>query len=88
MACSSMPPVLDAVKFDVVVDISPFTVDSDGYSVEYYYKGQRLNEMIIFAVDPTNMGFAYDSDKRAFITFGKYNMQEELKNQRKPNMLY
>ena len=42
--------------------------------------------MIIFAVDPgtINMGFAcYDSDKRAFITFGKYNMQEGVKKSEK-----
>ena len=38
--------------------------------------------MIIFAVDPgvKNMGYAcFDTDKRAFITFGKFDMQTGVK---------
>jgi len=38
--------------------------------------------MIIFAVDPgvRNMGFAcYDTEKRVFLTFGKYDMQNGLR---------
>lgn len=42
--------------------------------------------MIIFAVDPgtRNMGYAcYDTDKNAFITFGKFDMQEGVKKKDK-----
>lgn len=42
--------------------------------------------MIIFAVDPgvKNMGYAcYDTDRRAFITFGKYDMQTGVKSREK-----
>jgi len=43
-------------------------------------------QMIIFAVDPgvKNMGYAcYDTDRRAFITFGKYDMQTGVKSREK-----
>jgi len=43
-------------------------------------------QMIIFAVDPgvKNMGYAcYDTDRRAFITFGKYDMQTGVKSKEK-----
>ena len=42
--------------------------------------------MIIFAVDPgtRNMGYAcYDTDKRGFITFGKFDMQKDVKKKNK-----
>ena len=43
-------------------------------------------QMIIFAVDPgvKNMGYAcYDTDRRAFITFGKFDMQTGVKSKEK-----
>ena len=43
-------------------------------------------QMIIFAVDPgvKNMGYAcYDTERRSFITFGKYDMQTGVKSREK-----